>query len=233
MGRWLVAFGLILIIALGALSYVRQPAPRSALGDVVGVRRNRPFNHFCGWFVRDTRFGTYATGEAVCAWYRPDSPERRAELDQLKYHVLTRRVRHAVRSWEPLSEEAWQRDVDSVRTALRAQGGVHSCVEQTRHAPAAVLEYWRFSNFHVLLFSSRDTLPTPGFAPDGPRWFLFLRGAPGRSLCEGPPRRLSNDALNPSSAGVEASGFSLVSPRVPWRLSSAPRYYRLQLNAGR
>ena len=188
MRRWLVTLGLVLIAALAASAYVRQPAPRSALGDAVGIRRSRPFDRFCGWFVRDTRLGTYPTGEAVCAWYRPAGAERRAELDQLKYHVLTRRVRHAARSWEPLSEQAWRRDLDSVRTALRAQGGAPSCARRSRRTDAEVREYWRFPAFEVALFTGRDTLPVPGAGAVGPRWFLFLRGVPGwLPGCEGAP----------------------------------------------
>src|SRR3990170_912154 len=132
MRRWLVVLILILMATLGSAAHVRQPAPRSALSDAVGVRRSRPFDRFCCWFVRDTRLGTFPTGEAVCAWYRPVHDERRTELDQLKYHVLTRRVRHAARSWEPLTEQGWRRDIDSVRTALRAQGGIPSCARQTK-----------------------------------------------------------------------------------------------------
>lgn len=188
MRRWLIALVLVLVVALGAAAYVRQPAPRSALGDAVGVQRSRPFDRFCGWFVRDTRLGTFPTGEAVCAWYRPADAERRAELDQLKYHVLTRRVRHAARSWEPLSEQAWRRDLDSIRTALRAQGGTPSCARQSKRTDAEVHEYWRFPAFEVALFTGRDTLPLADAGGAGARWFLFLRSVPSRLPgCEDSP----------------------------------------------
>ena len=175
MRRWLIALVLVLAVALGAAGYVHQPAPRSALGDAVGVRRSRPFNDSCGWFVRDTRLATFPTGKAVCAWYRPPSAERVAELDQLEYHILTRRVSHAARKWEPLSEQAWRRDLDSVRTALRAQGGALSCARRSERTDAEIREYWRFPAFEILLFSGRDTLPFGDSGHAAPRWFLFLR----------------------------------------------------------
>ncbi len=168
------------------VAYARQAAPRSALGDAVGVRRSRPFSRFCGWFVRDTRLGTWPTGKVVCAWYRPVSPHRVAELDQLSYHVVTRRVSRAERSWEPLSDAAWRRDVDSVRAALRAQGGVSSCGVWTRREPNEIREFWRFPEFEMQLFTGSDTTPLPIPSIRTPRWFLFLHGAPGR-MCAGFP----------------------------------------------
>jgi len=164
---------------LMATVYVRQPAPRSALGDAVGVRRSRPFRGFCGWFVRDTRLGTWPTGRAVCAWYRPTTPDRVAELDQLSYHVVTRRVSGAERSWTPLSEAAWRRDVDSVRSALRAQGGVPSCGVRTHSTPNEIREFWRFPGFEILLFTGRASSVSVS-GTRAPQWFLFLDGMPGR-----------------------------------------------------
>lgn len=188
MRRSLTVLGIVLAAALASTAYVRQPAPRSALGDAVGVRRGRPFSRFCGWFVRDTRLGTWPTGQAVCAWYRPASPGRKAELDQLSYNVLTRRVSRAERSWEPLSDAAWRRDVDSVRTALRAQGGVPSCGVWTRRAPSEIREFWRFPGFEVQLFTGIDTMPAPIPGIRAPRWFLYLRGVPRRLPgCKGFP----------------------------------------------
>jgi hypothetical protein len=184
--RWLTVLGIVLAAALAATAYARQPAPRSALGDAVGVRRGRPFSRFCGWFVRDTRLGTWPTGRVVCAWYRPVSPDRVAELDELSYHVVTRRVSRAARSWEPLSDAAWRRDVDSVRAALRAQGGVPSCGVWTRRSTSEVREYWRFPEFEIQLFTGGGmmTARTPGTREA--RWSVFLRGEP-RRLCEGFP----------------------------------------------
>jgi hypothetical protein len=188
MRRWLTAITTILAVGVTTTAYVRQPAPRSALGDAVGVRRSRPFDRFCGWFVRDARLGTWPTGKVVCAWYRPVTTDRVAELDQLSYHALTRRVSLAERSWAPLSDAAWRRDVDSVRTALRAQGGVPSCSVWTYRTPNVIREYWRFPEFEIKLFTGADTNGTPISAIRTPRWFLFLRGVPGRmSPCKGFP----------------------------------------------
>ena len=182
----LTVLGIVLAAALATTAYARQPAPRSALGDAVGVRRGRPFSRFCGWFVRDARLGTWPTGRVVCAWYRPVSSDRVAELDELSYHVVTRRVSRAARSWEPLSDAAWRRHVDSVRAALRAQGGVPSCGVRTRRSPSEAREYWRFPGFEIQLFTGGDTWPAPTPGIPRPRWFLFLHGEPGR-LCEGFP----------------------------------------------
>jgi len=185
--RWLAVLGIGAVAALAGSFYGRQPAPRSALGDAVGVRRSRPFRGFCGWFVRDTRFGTWPTGRAVCAWYRPPSPDRVAELDQLSYNVVTRRVSRAERSWTPLSEAAWNRDIDSVRSALRAQGGVPSCGPRTHRTPTEIREFWRFPGFEILLFTGRAS----GVSVSGtrtPQWFLFLHGLPDRwHGCKGRP----------------------------------------------
>lgn len=175
MRRWIIALGVVLVTAVGATTYVRQVAPRSALGDAVGVRGDQPFKRYCGWFIRDAAVVTYPTGDAICAWGRPDGPERRGELDRLRYHAVTRRVGRAERSWEPLSEQAWRRDVDSIRTALREQGGVLSCARLTT---SEVREYWSFPGFDVSLFTGGVTTPAPGILAVPPRWFLFLRGAP-------------------------------------------------------
>jgi hypothetical protein len=136
--------------------------------------------------VHDTRLATWPTGRVVCAWYRPVSAVRSAELDQLSYNVLTRRVSHAERSWEPLSDAAWRRDVDSVRAALRAQGGVPSCGVWTRRTPDQIREFWRFSGFEIQLFAGVASTPAAIPRIRTPRWFLFLRGEPGRA-CEGFP----------------------------------------------
>lgn len=183
MRRLIIALGAILITAVGAITYMRQAAPRSTLGDAVGVRRDRPFDGYCGWFVRDAGVVTYPTGEAVCAWYRPDTPGRRAELDQLKYHAVTRRVHRSERSWEPLSEQAWRRDVDSIRAGLREQGGVLACALRT---PSEVREYWRFPGFDISLFTGVVATASSGDLTVPPRWFLFLRGAPDQlRACHG------------------------------------------------
>ena len=181
MRRSLTCLSVVLVAALGMTAYVRQPAPRSAIGDVVGVRRSRPVsNHTCGWFVRDTRVGTWPTGTAVCAWYRPTTPSRVAELDQLSYNVLTRRVSRAERSWEALSAAAWRRDLDSVRGALRAQGGVVLCHPVTRRTATEIREFWRFPGFELLLITGVDAFqaPTPGVHTT--RGFFFVHGKTGQ-----------------------------------------------------
>jgi hypothetical protein len=178
--RWLARAAIVTTGLLAMTVYAWQPAPRSPMGDAVGVRRSRPFNRFCGWFVRDTRLGTWPTGRVVCAWSRPASPNRRTPLDQLSYNVLTRRVSRASRSWEPLSDESWRRDLDSVRTALRTQGGVPSCGMRSRRTHDDLIEYWRFRNFEIRLFTGGGTESSMDRDTHVPRWFLFLDGRPGR-----------------------------------------------------
>ena len=186
MQRWLARAAIVAAGILTMTVYARQPAPRSPLGDAVGVRRSRPFNRFCGWFVRDTRVGTWPTGRVVCAWARASSPNRRTPLDQLSYNVLTRRVSHASRSWEPLSDESWRRDLDSIRTALRAQGGVPSCEIRSRRTYDDLIEYWRFPNFEIRLFTGGGTESSRDRDTHVPRWFVFLDGHRGRLFeCEG------------------------------------------------
>lgn len=180
MRRSLTVLALVLAVAVATTAYLRQPAPRSALGDAVGVRRTRTFSPFCRWFVRDTRVGTWPTGAVRCAWYRPVTPSGVAELDQLSYNVLTRRVFRAERSWEPLSDAAWRRDVDSVRAALREQGGVASCVPSILGAATEIREFWRFPGFEILLFTGGDASQSPTNGVRTPRWFLFVHGQTGR-----------------------------------------------------
>lgn len=183
MRRWLVGLALGIAVAAVTTGFVRQKAPSSPVSDMIGIRSPRPFNRYCGWFVRDTRLGTWPTGEAVCAWYRRDARERRPELDQLKYDVLTRRVRHAGRSWEPLSDTTWRRESDSVRSVFRARGGLPLRVGALT-PPDEIRECWRFPTFEVYLYTGRATFPS-SLGPAGSRWFLFLHGAPERMpTCE-------------------------------------------------
>jgi hypothetical protein len=186
--RWLAVAAIATTGVLAMTVYARQPAPRSPLGDAVGVRRSRPFNRFCGWFGRDTPLGTWPTGRVVCAWSRPGTPNRRTPLDQLSYNVLTRQVSDASRSWEPLSDKSWRWDVDSVRTALRAQGGVLSCGLRSRNTHDDLIEYWKFRDFEIRLFTGGGTERSMDRDTHVPRWFVFLDGRRGRlPECEGVP----------------------------------------------
>jgi hypothetical protein len=165
---------------LASVAYARQDAPRPALARTVGVLRPIPFSHkFCAWYVRDTRLGAVPTGEVRCTWYRTPSAARRSERDELYYHVASRNLQYAERSWEPVNREAWLRDLDSVRTALKQEGGVLSCEQRSRHTPREVLEYWGFPEFEVMLFSGELEQP-PALPTLGTRWSLFLRGVPDR-----------------------------------------------------
>jgi len=185
--RSLTILAAALAAVLATTACVGQPAPRSALGDAVGVRRTRPFSkESCGLFVRETRAGTWPTGAVRCAWYRPATPSRVTELDQLSYNVLTRRVFRAERSWVTLSEAVWRRDVDSVRAALRAQGGVASCIPSALGPATVMRESWRFPGFEILLITGVDALQAPTNGMRSPRWSSFLHGKTGR-LTRTPP----------------------------------------------
>lgn len=170
------------VLSAGALVALlialHRPAPASILGDVVGVRGSRPFSGFCRWQGRSTGLGAVPTGGVVCAWYRPERQLRRAELDQLSYQALSRRIHRAERSWEPLSEHVWRRDVDSIRVALRKQGGTRLCRRESRLSRGLrEEEVWRFPEFDVELFTGRGVGSDPANAKaDGLGWYLFLRG---------------------------------------------------------
>ena len=183
MQRWIVGVAIGVAATYGATLYARQPAPQSALGDAVGVGSPRPFSRFCSWFVRDTPFGTWPTGSVACTWYRKVGPERRPEHDDLNYDVATRRVSQAGHSWEPLSHFAWRRAVDSVRTRLRALGGVAACAAHSWHRDDEIREFWRFQQFDIQLFTGRDASQLPR-EQRRPRWFVFINGEPsGRIPC--------------------------------------------------
>ena len=149
----------------------------SVLGDVVGVRRSRPAGPpFCSWFVRDTRYGTLPTGTVNCAWGRPGTARHRGELDQLSYHVLTRRVRRAERSWASIDSATWRSDIDSMRVELARHGGSRVCAQRTVVTPTGVREYWRFPGFEVILRSGVvDSEGAPNL-PRGRYWHVNIWG---------------------------------------------------------
>ena len=177
MRRWLAVVGIGGAVVAAGVAYARRlEAPRSALGDAVGVRRSRPVGFpFCGWFVVSTRVGDVPTGEEVCGWARPATDARRAELDELSYDVLTRRVRSAARSWERRDSATWIRDLDSIRVALAQQGGTPTCAQWTVITASGVRAYWQFPGFQVKLFSGGGYSPIPGHDGDR-RWHVFLNG---------------------------------------------------------
>ena len=177
MRYWLRISTVISGALLALLSAVHRPAPASTLGDVVGIRGSRPFGGFCSWYARPTALGEIPTGQVFCAWYRREAQLRRAELDQVSYHALSRRVYRAERSWEPLSAQRWRSEVDSIRHAFQRQGGTRLCRRESRIGGERTEEVWHFPGFHVELFTGRDAgspLGSGGAEPS--RWHLFLRG---------------------------------------------------------
>ena len=183
---------------------LRQSAPASTVGHVVGIRDNRPFSGFCKWHVRSTVVGDLPSGKVVCASYRPTEVHRRAELDQLAYHALSRDVYHADRSWEPLNEQSWRSDVDSIRNALKKQGGIRLCSREGRTAARRVEEVWRFPDFDLDL--SAGSIP----AGEGGRrrWYLFLFGKEDLHVrCAGVrAQHLSPRAARVLRGGLRAEG---------------------------
>jgi hypothetical protein len=65
----------------------------------------------------------------------------------------------------------------------------------TRRTPDEIREFWRFPGFEIQLFTGVDAMPAATSGIRAPRWFLFLRGEPGRA-CEGFPDPLPNETLN-------------------------------------
>jgi len=179
MRRWILIAIIALATVLLTAAWVRQDAPRPAIAQTIGILPRTPFDsRFCGWFVRDTPIGAIPTGGVRCDWSRRPTGTRSAELDQLFYHVLSRNVKYAERSWEPASRARWKQDVDSVRAALEARGGISTCERRARQTPTELLEFWRFPDFEVMLFTGRAAA-APGHSQGDDTWALFLRAEPG------------------------------------------------------
>lgn len=180
MRRWMLAIVMAITVAVLTVGYVRRDAPRPVIAQTIGVLPRTPFSsRYCAWFVRDTRFGAIPTGGVRCTWYRPSSAARAVERDQLFYHVISRHVEYADRSWEPASGNRWQQDVDSVRTALKARGGIQVCEQATRRSDSDVKEFWRFPDFDVMLLGGGDTVSTAQLhGTHG--WAIFLHADPRR-----------------------------------------------------
>ena len=178
--RGWIAGAVVAVAALAAAliaSNHERTAPRSVLGDVVGVRRSRPAGPpFCSWFVRDTRYGTLPTGTLHCAWGRPGTARRRVELDRLAYHVLTRRVRSAERTWASIDSATWTSDIDSMRVELARQGGSRVCAQRTMVTPTGVREYWRFPGFQVILRAGVFSWEGSASLPRYRHWHVNIQG---------------------------------------------------------
>ena len=180
MRRWILIIVVAMAVVLLTAGYIRRDAPRPDIAQTVGVLPRTPFkSKYCGWFMRDISFGTIPTGGVRCTWYRPSSAARRAERDQLFYHVISRHVKYADRSWEPTSRARWQQDVDSVRNALKARGGVRVCEQWQRRSQTEIREFWRFSGFDVMLLAGSDTLSLARLHGE-PSWAVFLHADPRR-----------------------------------------------------
>lgn len=176
MRRYLVLAGAVGILLIAGAAYVRwTPAPKGILGEVVGITRRVPVDgRFCGYVVRPTPVGEWPNGEAVCVWYRHESARRTAERDELKFHLFSRNVRHAQRSWEPLSEAAFRADLDSVHAALQRRGGTRVPCVGTLSPSTTEREYWRFPGFGVSVSSGGSVAPRCTTCQPEQRWSVFL-----------------------------------------------------------
>jgi hypothetical protein len=183
--RLIAAIAGAAVVIAGAACMPRMTAPASALTDALGIRRGLPVDRrFCGEVVRSTPLGELPTGDAVCAWYRPESPTRRADLRELKFHLISRRVAHAQRSWETLDTASWRHELDSVRTALRGSGGtLEACRSWSANGADEVREQWRFPAFQVLLFSGRRTAPDSSPGQPGRAYTLLIASRAHEHWC--------------------------------------------------
>lgn len=190
MRRLLVISGALGVLLVAGTAYTRLlPAPQDAPAEAVGIRGRVPVDErFCGYVVRRAPIGEWPTGEALCVWSRRESARRRADRDELKFHLLSRRVRHAHRSWEPLSEAAFRSDRDSVRAALLARGGtpvrcwwMNTEVLTGSEDRFHMEEYWSFPGYGMAVYSAWGTRELPGH-PAEQRYYLHLRGSRERAV---------------------------------------------------
>jgi hypothetical protein len=159
--------------------YLHLPAPRSELGDAVGVVRSIPFRPYCAWFVAPTVLGELPTGRVVCAWGRPAHPHRMHELDELSFSALTRRVDWAQRAWRPRDAATYRHDVDSVRAQLARRGGAPtSCLPSGPNDSLTVREWWEFPGFGVQLGATPLVAVQDGRVPGPWDWSIHLVGRP-------------------------------------------------------
>ena len=186
MRRFLQVAGALVILLIAGIASTRLlPAPKDAFGEAVGIRGRVPVDErFCRYVVRPTPVGEWPNGEALCVWYRPESAQRRADRDELKFHLVSRRVRHAHRSWEPLNQAAFRSERDSVRAALLARGGtpvrcwwIDTEILTGSEDHSHTEEYWGFPGYGVAVYSSWGTTRELPGHPAEQRYYLHLRGS--------------------------------------------------------
>lgn len=184
MRRWIPIAIVLLVAGLALTAFVRQDAPRSTIVQTIGVLPRTPFDEkSCGWFVRETPLGALPNGGIRCDWNRPPSASRQLEHDQIFYHVVSRDVKYAERSWEPTNRTRWLKDLDSVRVALGKRGGVPSCQQWVVRSDTTVREFWLFPEFQVMLFAG-ELAPSPQLPQRGGSWAVLLRVQRGQHpLC--------------------------------------------------
>jgi hypothetical protein len=153
------------------------------MGDAVGIGANRPFSEHCSWVVVDSPLGHAPTGRVVCDWPRWNRATRIEERDGLSYQTVTGNPSMAQHGWRAHDATAWQQELDSIRAALRTQGGVqcpsHATVFAGSAADDSTLrgpEVWRFPDFDLKLMGGDFGFSPPDSDPARPwrRGFLLL-----------------------------------------------------------
>lgn len=188
MRRWILVGSVAALVSLAVTMYIRQDAPRSELVRAVGVVPRTPFgSRYCRSYVHHLAVGFVYTGYVRCAWARRLTPGRDGELDEIDYHIVSRRPRFVGRQLYAASRDRWVQDLDSVRAALKSRGGIRSCMRLTRHSADHLREFWRFPAFEISIVS-RDSYPPLESPGQRPSWHIFLDGRPGRwPGCAGSP----------------------------------------------
>jgi hypothetical protein len=168
-----IVFGSLFLSGLLVIAWLEY-YPASPMLEVIGVPGPRANSGLqCGGFYRQTMVGRVRTRDMVCrARMNGDS----WNSQEVSMDALNRRIVNARRIWTTPDSGQWNRERDSVATALTLRGG-HEFVCQTNNLggpiPFREKGFWRFPKFYVRLVASRGDASLSQH-----RWVIQLDGYP-------------------------------------------------------
>jgi len=168
-----LVFGSLFVGGLLVIAWLEY-YPASPMLEVIGVPGPRANSGLqCGGFYRQTVVGRVRTRDMVCRATRNGDLMNSQEVSM---DALNRRIVNARRIWTVPDSGQWNKERDSVATALTLRGG-HEFVCETNNLggpiPFRKKGFWRFPKFYARLVAS-----TWEEAPSQRRWVLQLDGYP-------------------------------------------------------